>query len=188
MKIIYLHGFNSSSKSRKAQILKKSKLVRSLGIEIVLIDLPNSPKKAILQIEKIIVKNLKKVSLLGSSLGGLYATFLSDKYNLKSVTINPVVPSHLIDMKPLIGEHVNFHNNEKYEFSKEMFNDLLFLKVKKLKNPLNHFCFIKLNDEVIDQKEAIKYFAKGNLNIDYEGSHDYLGFESKLPLILDFLL
>ena len=96
MKIIYLHGFNSSSKSRKAQILKKSKLVRSLGIEIVLIDLPNSPKKAILQIEKIIVKNLKKVSLLGSSLGGLYATFLSDKYNLKSVTINPVVPSHLI--------------------------------------------------------------------------------------------
>ena len=134
MKIIYLHGFNSSSKSTKAQVLKKSKLVRSLGFEIVLIDLPNSPKKAILEIEKIIVKNFKKVALLGSSLGGLYATFLSEKYNLKSVTINPVVPSHLIDMKTLIGEHVNFHKNEKYEFSKEMFSDLLLLKVKMLKS------------------------------------------------------
>ena len=107
MKIIYLHGFNSSSNSKKAQILKNSEIVKNLGFEIILIDLPNSPSKAIQEIEKVIKINSENVSLIGSSLGGLYASFLSNKYNLRSVTIIPVISSHLKNMKDLIGPQSN---------------------------------------------------------------------------------
>ena len=187
MKIIYLHGFNSSSNSKKAQILKNSEIVKNLGFEIILIDLPNSPSKAIQEIEKVIKINSENISLIGSSLGGLYASFLSNKYNLRSVTINPVIYSHLKNMKDLIGPQTNYYSNKKYKFTTEMFNELLRLKVETLEEPLNHLCLIKLKDEVLDHKKTINYFDKAIINIDRQGSHEYSDFESKIPLILDFL-
>lgn len=187
MKIIYLHGFNSSSKSKKAQILKNSKAIKNLGFEIYLIDLPNSPYKAISKIEKVIKNDSKDTSLIGSSLGGFYASYLSDKYNLKSVTINPVISLHLEKMEGLIGPQVNYHSNEEYEFTNDMFNELLNLKVKILREPLNHFCLVKLNDQVLDHKKTIGYFDKAIMSIDREGSHEFSDFESKIPSILDFL-
>jgi predicted esterase YcpF (UPF0227 family) len=68
-----------------------------------------------------------------------------------------------------------------------MFNELLRLKVETLEEPLNHLCLIKLKDEVLDHKKTINYFDKAIMNIDQQGSHEYSDFESKIPLILDFL-
>ena len=96
MKILYLHGFNSSSNSSKAQIFKNSEFVKNLKTEIILPNLPVSPKEAIEDILKILENCNFNVSLVGSSLGGFYATYFSDTYNLRSVNINPVVPNHLL--------------------------------------------------------------------------------------------
>ena len=124
MKILYLHGFNSSSNSSKAKTFKNSEFVKNLKNEIILPNLPVSPEEAIEDILKILENFNIKGSLIGSSLGGFYATYFSDTYNLKSVNINPVVPNHLLKMKSLIGKHQNFQTMKNY-YSTLLKKDLL---------------------------------------------------------------
>jgi predicted esterase YcpF (UPF0227 family) len=186
LKIIYLHGFNSSSESKKSKIfdsyLEKEKL-----INLESPDLDTSPNKAISQIEKIFKESSNRICLVGSSLGGLYATYLADKYDLKSVTINPVVRNHISGMKDLVGSHRNFHTDEEYEFSMQDYLDLQKLGLKQLKEPLNHFCLIKMSDEVLDHNRTIEYFSKSYILTEKGGNHSYDDFFEKIPLILDFM-
>ena len=188
LKIIYLHGFNSSSNSKKAKIFKNSKFVVSSGIKVFFPDLPVSPKEAIKNILGLAKSCDFKVSLIGSSLGGFYSTYIADTYNLKSININPVVPGHLKDMKDLIGNHRNYHSDESYLFSQDMYEYLHKIKIKKLKYPLNHLSLIQLEDEVLNHFKTLSYYKNSNLCVEKDGSHEYKEFEEKIPLILDFLL
>ena len=187
LKIIYLHGFNSSSESKKSKILN-SYLGKEKLINLESPNLNNSPKKAISQIEKIIRESSSRVCLIGSSLGGLYATFIADKYNLKSVTINPVVTNHISGMRDLVGSHKNFHSEEEYEFTLKDYFDLQKLGLEKLKKPLNHFCLIKMSDEVLDHNNTFAYFSKSYLLSEKGGNHSYDDFFEKFPFILDYML
>ena len=188
LKIIYLHGFNSSSNSKKAKIFKNSKFVVSSGIKVFFPDLPVSPKEAIKNILGLAKSCDFKVSLIGSSLGGFYSTYIADTYNLKSININPVVPNHLKDMKDLIGNHQNYQTDESYLFSQDMYEYLHKIKIKKLKYPLNHLSLIQLEDEVLNHFKTLSYYKNSNLCVEKDGSHEYKEFEEKIPLILDFLL
>ena len=186
LKIIYLHGFNSSAESKKSKILD-SYLEKEKLINLESPNLNNSPKKAISQIEKIIRESSSRVCLIGSSLGGLYATFVADKYNLKSVTINPVVTNHISGMRDLVGSHKNFHTDEEYEFTLKDYFDLQKLGLEKLKKPLNHFCLIKMSDEVLDHNITFTFFSKSYVLSEKGGNHSYDDFFAKIPLILDFM-
>ena len=186
LKIIYLHGFNSSSESKKSKILD-SFLEGNKLINLESPNLETSPRKAIFQIEKIIKESPDRVSLIGSSLGGLYATFLADKYSLKSVTINPVVKKHISGMKDLVGIHKKFHTEEEYEFSTEDYSDLNKLGIDNLKEPLNHLSLIKMSDEVLDHKMTFEYFSKSYILSEKGGNHSYDDFFEKIPLILEHM-
>ena len=186
LKIIYLHGFNSSAESKKSKILN-SYLEKEKLINLESPNLNNSPKKAIFQIEKIIRESSSRVCLVGSSLGGLYATFVADKYNLKSVTINPVVTNHISGMRDLVGSHKNFHSDEEYEFRLKDYFDLQKLGLEKLKSPLNHFCLIKMSDEVLDHNITLTFFSKSYVLSEKGGNHSYDDFFAKIPLILDYM-
>tara|TARA_X000000950_G_scaffold204030_1_gene245601 strand:- start:4492 stop:5067 length:576 start_codon:yes stop_codon:yes gene_type:complete len=186
LKIIYLHGFNSSAESKKSKILD-SYLKEEKLINLESPNLNSSPSRAISQVEKIIKESSSKVCVLGSSLGGLYATFIADKYNLKSVTINPVVRNHISGMKDIVGSHKNFHTNEEYEFTTKDYLDLQKLGLKELKKPLNHLCFIKMSDEVLDHNKTLAYFSKSYVLSEKGGNHSYDDFFEKIPLILDYM-
>ena len=186
LRIIYLHGFNSSAESKKSKILD-SYLEKEKLINLESPNLNNSPKKAISQIEKIIRESSSRVCLIGSSLGGLYATFVADKYNLKSVTINPVVTNHISGMRDLVGSHKNFHSEEEYEFTLKDYLDLQKLGLEKLKKPLNHFCLIKMSDEVLDHNITFAFFSKSYVLSEKGGNHSYDDFFAKIPLILDYM-
>ena len=186
LKIIYLHGFNSSAESKKSKNLD-SYLEKEKLINLESPNLNNSPKKAIFQIEKIIRESSSRVCLVGSSLGGLYATFVADKYNLKSVAINPVVTNHISGMRDLVGSHKNFHSDEEYEFRLKDYFDLQKLGLEKLKSPLNHFCLIKMSDEVLDHNVTFEFFSKSYVLSEKGGNHSYDDFFEKIPLILDYL-
>ena len=186
LKIIYLHGFNSSAESKKSKILESFLKGEEL-ISFVSPNLDTSPSEAISQIEKIIKESSNRVCLVGSSLGGLYATFVADKYNLKSVTINPVVANHISGMRDLVGSHKNFHSGEEYEFRLKDYFDLQKLGLEKLKSPLNHFCLIKMSDEVLDHNVTFAFFSKSYVLSEKGGNHSYDDFFEKIPLILDYL-
>ena len=186
MNLLYLHGFNSSPDSTKAIIFQS--FVKKKNSESLLIpSLPISPKETILFLEEIIEENKKEVSLIGSSLGGFYAAYLAEKYKLKSVLINPVVSSHLKNMKDLIGEHENYNTGEKYFFSKSSFKELFDYKIKRFSIPLNQLFLLQLGDEVLDQKETLKYYKGSLFLVEDEGSHKFDNFEKYLPLIYDFM-
>ena len=186
LKIIYLHGFNSSAESKKSKILD-SYLEKEKLINLESPNLNNSPKKAIFQIEKIIRESSSRVCLVGSSLGGLYATFVADKYNLKSVTINPVLANHISGMRDLVGSHKNYHSGEEYEFRLKDYFDLQKLGLEKLKSPLNHFCLIKMSYEFLDHNVTFAFFSKSYVLSEKGGNHSYDDFFEKIPLILDYL-
>ena len=95
--ILYIHGWNSYAGARKALLLQDM-LKNNSDFEVASITLDSHPRHAINQLEKIIEKEIKtrKVNLIGSSLGGYYATFLSEKYDLKAAMINPAVSAYKI--------------------------------------------------------------------------------------------
>lgn len=185
-KIIYLHGFNSSSFSKKSRVLD-SYLKENKYFSFESPDLSISPKEAIAKIEKKISKKSSGTVLIGSSLGGLYSTFLGNKYQLKSVTINPVVKNHIEGMEGLIGKHKNFHTDEECEFFEEDFEDLKKLGLSKLKDPLNHLCLVKMGDKVLDHQITRRYFSNSYVVCEKNGNHSYDDFLEKIPLILDYL-
>ena len=186
MNLLYLHGFNSSPDSTKAKIFQsfvKKKKSKSLLVP----DLPISPKETILLLEEIIKDLNKEVSLIGSSLGGFYAAYLAEKYKLKSVLINPVISSHLKNMKGLIGEHENYNTGEKYFFSKSNFEELFDYKIRRFSFPLDHLFLLQLGDEVLDQKKTLKHNKDSYSLVEDKGSHKFEDFEKYLPLIYDFM-
>ena len=186
LKIIYLHGFNSSAESKKSKILD-SYLKEEKLIDLESPNLDTSPRKAISQIAEIITESSKRVCVIGSSLGGLYATFVADKYDLKSVTLNPVVRNHLTGMRDLVGSHKKFHTDEEYEFTMKDYLDLQKLGLKQLNEPLNHFCLVKMSDEVLDHNKTCRYFSGSYVLSEKGGNHSYDDFFEKIPLILDFM-
>ena len=186
MNLLYLHGFNSSPDSTYAKVFL-SFFNKIYSLSLLVSNLPISPKETILLLEEIIKAHKKEVSLIGSSLGGFYAAYLAEKYKLKSVLINPVISSHLKNMKGLIGEHENYNTGEKYFFSKSNFEELFDYKIRIFSFPLDQLFLLQLGDEVLDQKKTLKHNKDSFSLVEDEGSHKFEDFEKYLPLIYDFM-
>ena len=77
--ILYLHGFTSGPQSHKAQALQARMQQRGIGDRFVCPQLPASPKEAIRLAESLLGTRDKQVTIVGSSLGGYYATWLAEK-------------------------------------------------------------------------------------------------------------
>ena len=136
--IIYLHGFNSSSSSSKAQLCKKYLNDKGIGDKILIPDLPLSTDKVVNLIEILIPEN-EIVGFIGSSMGGFYSCYFANKYNVKGVYINPVVEDHLTGMVDIVGSYENFNNGKKDTFSMSDYKNLKKYSTPTLKFPKNHF-------------------------------------------------
>lgn len=135
--LLYLHGFLSSPQSKKAQEAVDffESFSESLGISVPLMGFGTA--ETIEQLEKLIQSlNSKELMLMGSSLGGYYATYLSEKYNCPAALINPAVrPFELWESH--LGEHKNYYSDEIHVVTRQHIDELRDLEVKKLSNPDN---------------------------------------------------
>ena len=175
-KILYLHGFASAADSTKANLIDSYIKKNSRSTKILIPDLDNDIENAYHQIDEII-KLESPSSIIGSSLGGFYATYFSEKYELLCVNINPAVPP--IDMSEYLGENQNYSTGEKFIINKDHLKLLgkMSKKIKVLKRPENFLTLIQSGDEVLDYKLAIKYFAASQIEIKFGGNHSFEGFE-----------
>ena len=185
--IIYLHGFNSSSSSSKAQLCKKYLTDKGVGEKILIPDLPLSTYKVINLIEMLISEN-DIVGFIGSSMGGFYSCYFANKYNLKGVYITPVVDDHLPSMLDIVGSYENFNNGKKDTFSMNDYENLKKYSTPMLKSPENHFLLAQEGDEVLDQRLSLKKFKDSKILFSKRGNHQFLGFEDKIEQIFDFLI
>jgi uncharacterized protein len=177
--LIYIHGFASSSFSKKALILQKH--IK----EFISIDLSHHPKIAMEQLEDLIKKH-DNITLIGSSLGGYYATYLSEKYHLPAILINPSTQP-FNTLKIYLNQEVqNYSKDEKFFFNEEdLENYRDFFKEKV--TPSNYLLLLQKGDKSLNYQLAeTKYFG-ASMIIEDEGSHDFDGFERMVKPIQNFI-
>lgn len=183
--IVYLHGFNSSPYSGKATQL--GEYMRSLGRaeEYHCPALANSPREAIAQIETRLENHSGPVTLVGSSLGGFYATYLAEKHGWKAVLVNPAVHAHLL-LRKALGPQTNWHTGEQWVLTERHLAELAAVDVGRITLPERYLLLVQTGDEVLDYRDAVQYYAGARHIVEPGGDHGFAGFERHFPAIVEF--
>jgi hypothetical protein len=182
---IYIHGFNSSSQSGKAREMAAWMAARGLGEAYACPDLPHRPAQAIALLEELIAGSRGPAKLIGSSLGGFYATWLAEKHDLKAVLVNPCVGCHAKLAEYLGQPQKNWHSGEEYVFSATHLAELQPLVVKPARKG-NYLLLVETGDEVLDYREAVDFYAGARQVVLEGGNHGFTRFTDYLPAILEF--
>jgi len=186
-KILYLHGFASSANSTKALQLKKHMLDNFLEAEIIIPDIENNIVDAVQQINKLI-EEFSPSALIGSSLGGFYATYFSEKYNLKCVGINPaVIPP--AEMSEYLGENKNYSTGKKFVTDQKQLDllDRMGREIKVIKCPRNFMILLQSHDEKLDYRVATNFYKGAILDVTFGGNHSFENLETHFAKIKIFL-
>lgn len=184
--IVYLHGFNSSPASSKARQL--GDYMASLGrlADFYCPALPNSPREAIIKIESTLARGgATSITLVGSSLGGFYATSLAEKHGWKAVLVNPAVHAHKL-MRDALGVQTNWHTGEKWVLTEAHLAEMAALDVERITHPDRYLLLAQTGDDVLDYRDAVAYYQGATHIIEEGGDHGFAGFERHFQTILDF--
>jgi predicted esterase YcpF (UPF0227 family) len=179
--LVYLHGFNSSSQSHKAQVLQSYMAERGLAHEYACPALPPRARDAVRAIEPLLSKN---PCFVGSSLGGYYATYLAEKHGLKAVLINPAIDPH-VGLRAFLGPQKNLHTGEPYELIEAHLRDWERLYVPRL-TPGRYLLIVETGDEVLDYRRAVERYAGAEQVVIPGGDHSLQSFPQHLERILEF--
>jgi len=188
--ILYIHGFNSSPLSIKAEQTRQYFQQHFPSINFFCPQLATSTNEAILQLESIIEDSKKAIwFLMGSSLGGYFATYLANKYQVPAVLINPAIkPFDLLE--DYIGEQTNPYTNVVYQVTKQHMLDLQAIEqsAPSIENAQknNYLVMVQTGDEVLDYQQAVEKFQHCRLIVEEGGDHSFIGFDEKLPIVADF--
>ncbi len=186
--LVYLHGFNSSSASTKATQLRDYFARLGKPDELVCPDLPHRPAQVITLLSELIEHRLQThetVKLVGSSLGGFYATWLAERFGLRAVLLNPSVHAQL-GLAAALGEHKNYSSGEIFQFTPQHLAELADLDLAVLRHPENLMLMVETGDEVLDYKAAVAYYASGRQMVVPGGDHGFRSFVQHIPTIMAF--
>lgn len=181
--MIYIHGFGSSGHGGKATLFREY-----FEEEVLSPSLSYVPNLAIDTLEQLIEMLLEKdepVGLVGSSLGGYYAIYLAQKYDLKAVLINPAIyPYKTLDK---IGMAMNYHDGTSFEVTDSHMQSLRALEVQEIENEENFLVLLQTEDEVLDYTEAVEKLPNADFVVEEGGSHSFENIESYFRKISLFL-
>jgi len=189
--LLYLHGFRSSPHSFKARMLADWLAAHRPEVTWWCPQLPLSPREAIALAEQGTAAWPRdasgRVAVLGSSLGGFYATVLAERWGCPAVVMNPAVdPAR--DLVGFVGELEAFHDpSQRFEFRAGYIDELRAMTPGPVTRPERYYALVAKGDELLDWREMHARYpgAAGRL---LEGSdHGLSDFAQHLPAILDFL-
>lgn len=197
--ILYLHGFTSGPQSRKVQALAAR--MRELGVadRLACPQLPASPAAAIALAESLLRKvdaggtaiagsaelMGTAITLVGSSLGGFYATYLAEKHGLKAVLVNPAVVA-AIELEPYLGPQTWLYSGEPFEFTRQHIAELHALEVPQLAEPSRYWLLAETGDETLDYRQAVARYAGSKQTVLAGGDHSFTRWDDYLDEILAF--
>ncbi len=180
--ILYLHGFNSSAQSHKAQVLGSFMRERGLAAQYACPDLPPLAPQAIEAIEELGLG--RGICLVGSSLGGYYATYLAEKHDARAVLINPAIDPH-VGLRSYLGTQKNLHTGEPYELTEAHLREWQKLYVPRI-TPRRYLLLVETGDEVLDYGRAVERYAGAEQVVIEGGDHSLRSFPQHLQRILEF--
>lgn len=183
--LIYLHGFNSSPGSHKAQVLKRYMQERDLGDQYSCPALPHLPERAIAVVEAEIAKHPpESITLVGSSLGGFYSSYLAEGHDLRAVLINPAVYPHE-GLRAYLGVQRNLHTQQQYELTEEHLRQWEKLYLPSIRAQ-RYLLLVETGDEVLDYREAVEKYEGARQIVIAGGDHSLASFPEHIRLILEF--
>ncbi len=188
--ILYLHGFTSGPQSSKARALQARMTERGLGDRFVCPQLPASPAAAIALADQLIAAKVSRggtAALVGSSLGGYYATHLAEKHGLKAALVNPAVVGQL-DPSLFIGPHRFLYTGEEFEFTNTSVEELRAIEVARLAHPERYWLLVETGDETLDYRHAVARYAGARQTVLPGGDHGFTRWPEFLDDIIGFCL
>lgn len=190
--ILYLHGFRSSPQSYKARVVTHKMAALARADELVCPQLPASPKAAMALALDLIggvpaARLANELAIVGSSLGGYYATWLAEKLGCRAVLLNPAVRP-LDSLEQHVGVTTAWHSDQPFEFKREYIGQLRELAVDKITRPERYFLIAATGDEVLDYRDMVAHYA-GARQVVIEGSdHAISEFADYADDVLAFCL
>ena len=184
--LLYIHGFNSSPASFKANLLKAAFARAGRGDEFLCPALPHRPAQAMALLEGILPQHeLVTLTIVGSSLGGFYGTYLTEKYGVRCALLNPAIFPHE-GLRAYLGPQKNLYTNEEYILTEQHLDELRALYVPQLKRLERYLLITATGDEVLDYREGAARYA-GAEQIVIQGSDHGMGdFADYLDQLFSF--
>ena len=180
--ILYIHGFGSNASGKKARQFRE--FFKAKGEKFIAPSLPYIPDLAIATLEDIIENCEGEIKLIGSSLGGFYALYLSQKYQLKAVLINPAVQAD-ITLQRAIGHGVSYYDDSKYEWNKSHVESLKKYRLTEI-DQNSIMLLLQKGDEVLDYRDAQKLLSAAMMFVEEGGTHNFENIERYFPNIAEF--
>lgn len=183
---MYLHGFISSPQSRKAVMLGDFVRGYAAGLDYRVPLLHHRPEQAMAQVMQA-CRDVPPddLTLVGSSLGGFYATVAAERLGCRAALLNPAVRPHRHFAKYL-GPQRNLYTGEAFELTWEHIDELRRLDPPAITRPERYWLFVETGDEVLDYREAVAYYAGALQDVVQGGDHALTTFPERIPDIVDW--
>jgi uncharacterized protein len=184
--ILYLHGFRSSPHSFKARLLAERMQALGLGAHYHCPQLPASPQAAI-ELALAIAGQCAPadLTLIGSSLGGYYATWLAEQLGCRAVLLNPAVQAPR-ELDQYVGVTTAYHSDQPFEFKREYIAELQALTVTQTTQPERYFLLAATGDEVLDWREMAEHYPAARQHIVEGSDHGLSDFPCYIDEVLAF--
>ncbi len=184
--ILYLHGFRSSPNSYKTSLLRQR--LRQLGRsgDYYCPQLPASPRAAMSLISRIAGQvPASQLTLIGSSLGGYYATHLAERLGCRAVLLNPSIHAPR-DLAGQVGQGKTYHDNLPFEFKKAYLTELEALRVLRPTRLERYFLIAATGDEVLDWREMVAHYHGARQKVIAGSDHGLSDFADYQDEVLAF--
>jgi predicted esterase YcpF (UPF0227 family) len=184
-RVVYLHGFNSSPASLKARLVIDYCALHNIKVDVPVLSHDPVQAMSIAQ-SRVMAESGLPALLIGSSLGGYYATWLAEKFAIKAALVNPAVSPCDNLRADFVGNQRNLYTGEEYEFTRAHVDALRSFDVKEIRDPGRYLLLVQTGDEVLDYRLAVERYAGGQQIVQQGGNHSFTDFADMLPVIMQF--
>ena len=189
--LLYLHGFRSSPASVKARqvaaAVERLPAGRRPRLHVPLLDTHPAHAVAALAawIESSVPAPRQSLTIIGSSLGGFYATHLAERFEARAVLVNPALRPQ-DDLRPYAGPQTNLHTGATFDVTPAHFAELAGLAVERITRPERYWLMVQTGDDVLDFREAVAFYSGAFQYVQGGGDHAFQRFDEQIPAILRF--
>jgi predicted esterase YcpF (UPF0227 family) len=186
--LLYLHGFRSSPKSIKARQVAARVARDHPQVTWWCPQLPPSPQAAMdMVLQGIEGWPRNRMAVIGSSLGGFYATHVAQATGCRAVLLNPAVhPAR--DLAQYIGEQTGWNDpGERFYFEPRYVGELRALESGPVAPPAHYFALIAKGDELLDWREMTDRYRGANIKLLEGGDHALSDFDAHIDEVFAFL-
>jgi predicted esterase YcpF (UPF0227 family) len=158
------------------------------GLQYAVPALHHRPSQAVAQIAQACAGvEAADLTLVGSSLGGFYATVVAERLGCRAALLNPAVHPHR-HFERFLGPQENLYTREAFELTRAHIDDLAALDLPAITRPERYWLFVETGDEVLDYREAVAFYAGALHEVVRGGDHALASFPEYIPEIVAWAL